>query len=321
MDKFPHSVRTKYMGRGQSRYLSSPFKPRDLRPLNPDGEIVGVYLPCSDKDFRRLSRLIVNSPKSCLVIDSKWYRPRKPATLDFLENFSGLRRLMINFLELPDLEGIRHAGNDLEELQLGWLKRTKRHSLRFLTRFRRLKVLWLEGPAPDIEVLGELKGLKELNLYCGAVADLSKLKSLNSLQVLSLTNGGAQDLDMLPVMPNLRHLALRGVAGLRDLSRLTEFRSLRFIWLQDLKNVSSLPSFAKLKSLGRVQLNTLKSVRDLRPIARAPSLEELDIEGMSQLTPDDFRCFIGHQRLQSVTAAIGSLRRKNAVDALLGLPS
>jgi hypothetical protein len=74
-----------------------------------------------------------------------------------------------------------------------------------------------------------------------------------------------------------------------------------------------------LKSLGRVELMTLKGLRDLRPIAQAPGLEELDVEGMQQLKPNDFRCFIGHKKLRSVDAGIGSMRRKLAVDALLGL--
>src|SRR5262245_58737599 len=194
---------------------------------------------------------------------------------------------MIDFPFLSDLEGLQYASPELQELKLGSLTKSKQHSLHCLARFRRLEVLWLEGPPLDIEVLDGMKGLKELNWYCGRIADLSKLKCLRSLQVLSLTFGGVPNLDAVPEMPRLRHLALRGVAGLSDLGRLTEYESLRYLWLQDLKNVAALPSLAKLKSLGLVQLTTLKSLRDLRPIAAAPALEELDIDGMNQLTPED----------------------------------
>jgi hypothetical protein len=180
MNKFPHSIRSTYLRRGQSRYLTSPLKRGDLRPLHPDGELVSISLPCSDIDFRKLAVLTATSPKACLSVHSF----RTPSNLGFLHGFSSLRRLMIDIPFISDTEAIKHLGPDLEELQLGTLTRSKRHSLHCLEGFRRLKVLWLEGPARDLEVIGGLKGLKELNLYGGKIPDLSKVKSLKSLQVL-----------------------------------------------------------------------------------------------------------------------------------------
>jgi hypothetical protein len=218
MNKFRHSVRSFCK---RSRWLYSPLKARDLQSLDPAGHSVKIGLPCGDADFRKLARLLSRYPKACLWVDS-YLLFRRGSNLDFLEHFPFLRRLHISIERLWDVEGLRYVGPQLEELQLGWLTPVKRHSLRCLERFRNLKVLWLEGAAKDIEVIGTMKGLKEINWYGGRIADLSNLKALNSLQVLSLTNGGSQNLDRLPEMPNLRHLALRGVVGLKDLGRLTE---------------------------------------------------------------------------------------------------
>jgi hypothetical protein len=69
--------------------------------------------------------------------------------------------------------------------------------------------------------------------------------------------------------------------------------------------VTSLPSLAQLGRLESVELDTMKGLTDLSPIAAAPALRRLTITAMPQLKTENFRCFIGHPRLEELWAYTG----------------
>ena len=96
--------------------------------------------------------------------------------------------------------------------------------------------------------------------------------------------------------------------------------TLQFLYLRELRNVTKLPSFAPLRALRRVDLETMKGLTNLRPVAKAPALEDLMVVGHSQLDPKAFRPFVGHPTLQRALVAIGSMKRNEAIEQLLGLP-
>jgi hypothetical protein len=70
----------------------------------------------------------------------------------------------------------------------------------------------------------------------------------------------------------------------------------------------------------RIHLETMKGLRDLSSIATAPALEELLLVDMSHLLPEDLTPLIGHPNLKTVTLGLGSLRKNEAAQRLLGLP-
>src|SRR5206468_12239618 len=89
---------------------------------------------------------------------------------------------------------------------------------------------------------------------------------------------------------------------------------------QALKNVTSLPSFQNLRQLKRVTLDTMKGISDLSPIADAPALEELLIFGANHLRPDDLRPFVEHPTLKAASIGLGSIRKDEQAQQVLGLP-
>jgi hypothetical protein len=64
----------------------------------------------------------------------------------------------------------------------------------------------------------------------------------------------------------------------------------------------------------------MKGLRDLGPLATAPALEQLVLADMGHLQVDDLRCLGGLVNLKEVTPGLGSLRRFQAAEAMLGLP-
>jgi internalin A len=110
------------------------------------------------------------------------------------------------------------------------------------------------------------------------------------------------------------------INGLEDLSMIAQLTTLQNLFLQALKNVTAMPSFRDLHVLRRVTFDTMKGITDLSPIADAPNLEELLIVAANHLNSDDFKPFVGHPKLRAATIGLGSTRKNEQVQKLLGLP-
>jgi hypothetical protein len=68
-----------------------------------------------------------------------------------------------------------------------------------------------------------------------------------------------------------------------------------------------------------VTLDTMKGLTDLSPIAAAPALRRLVVAEMRQLTIENFRCLIGHRRLQELWADTGRRKLNAQVREMLPL--
>lgn len=124
----------------------------------------------------------------------------------------------------------------------------------------------------------------------------------------------------MPQIEGLKYLELWMIKGLEDLGMMAELTTLQNLFLQDLKNVMALLSFRNLHRLRRVTLDGMKGITDLSQIADAPVLEELLVVAANHLKADDFKPFIGHPKLKAATIGLGSIRKNEQVQELLGLP-
>ena len=295
------------------RELRSPLTPDQLRPLDPRCRIVQFREPLVEAELRRVAAFVDEYPTVTLRI----YGHQTYSTLSFLEHLAGARRLQLDIFLLEDMSGLRFLRADLEALGLGATK--KRFSLGLLERFTTLQDLWLEGHAKDFDVVGHLRGLRQLSLRSITLPDLSTLRTLRELEHFELKLGGTRNLHHLPDIGRLRYFEAWLVRGLADLGPVAKARSLRFLFLQALKHVTALPSLAPLVELRRVHLETMKGLRDLAPVAAAPALEELVAVDMGHLDPDAFRPFLGHPTLRAASIGLGSDRKNAEVRDLLQL--
>ena len=297
------------------RQLAPPITDEQLRPLGPRCQYLQFSAPLTNDEFKRVAAFMKNYPHVSFRV---YGHHRDGRDLEFLRHFRELRRFRVDVLMLHDLNGLRYLPDDLESFGVSQT-RSKGFSLDFLSRFRSLRSLYIEGHKKDIEVVSGLTSLEELTLRSITLPDLGILKSLCNLLSLNIKLGGTKNLKLLPEIGRIRYLELWMIRGLTDLRPVAEMRSLQYLFLQSLRRITSLPSFRELKLLRRVHLETMKGLTDLQPVADAPALEELYVYGMSTLQPEDFRPFVGHPTLRRATVLLGSLKT-NAVKEILELP-
>lgn len=297
--------------------LRQPITPGGLASLDPHCRVVQFTDSLSADELDAVSALLRRHPGVGLRVYGFGRGPYP--TLDFLEHFPTVEDVAIECYDLQDISGLRFLRPDLRRFSFGQTR--KRFSLAPLERFDQLKRLWLYGHSKDLEVLSELERLQRLSLRAITLPNLRLLTPLKDLEIFELKLGGTRDLRDLPQFGRLRYFETFLVRGLSDLGPLADLRSLEYLFLQAQRQVTSLPSFEPAVALRRVHLQTMKGLRDLAPLACAPALETLVAVDMVHLSPDDFLPFVGHPSLREAAIGLGSKKKNDAVDALLGLPA
>jgi hypothetical protein len=297
------------------RYLRPPLNAKTLRPLDERVTTVQFDEPLTDEEHKQVAKLLQDRPDVWL---RAYGRPEGLDDLRFLRHYPFVRHIALDLYLLKRSDGVEHLADNLESFSFGQCK-TKSISLEFLGRFGKLKSLSLEGHAKKLEVVGDLRSLRQLHLRSISASDLEFIKPLKDLRIFTLKLGGTTNLTALPALKKLSYLELWMVKGLCDLSVLGALRSLTHLYLQALAQVKELPSLASLESLRWVTIEALKNLHDLRPIAAAPQLEEISFLDMKQLSAESFRPFIGHRQLRGALIGLGSLKRNKEAQELLGV--
>jgi hypothetical protein len=298
--------------------FQSPLGKKPLPPVpEPGRALVTLRLPFSEVEFGRLGAHLAQYPEARLCFEGKYlYDPTK-YDLDFLRHFSYARDLVINLYGLTNLEGLSHV-KQLRELRTGFVA-SNRLSLAPLAACRRLKSLKIDEISTALEVLADLKRLQNLELHRVKLPTLDLLRKHPAMQSLEIMFGNTTDLSAIPSLPKLRSLALVEVRGLADLMPLAAADGLQCLELRGLPLVRRLPPLSKLKKLRFIKIDGLKGLADLRSLATASNLEDLWIEYMPHLTPQHFRPLAGHPQLRRAVADIGSLKKAEQVEELLGI--
>ena len=302
----------------ERRNVASPLTDEMLAPSPTGRGVVQFNKLLTDADFGSLAEWIRSYPEMMLRVYGSY--DGSIQDLEFLRFFPTLRRFDADALHsrIRSIDGLRHLPEDAEELAIG--DTTPRQDLAILRRFRQLKSLWLEGHTKHIEVISELTELQKLSIRSITLPDLSLMLPLRSLRALEIKLGGTTDLRLLPRIGEVRYLELWLVRGLDDISAVGQMGSLRSVFLQALKRVERLPDFSGASMLRRVHLMQMKGLRDLRPLATAPALEAVLLVEMPHLQVDDLRPLAGLPRLRAVTLGLGSSKKNDAAQAMLGLP-
>lgn len=281
-----------------------------FRPLDATCKVIQFDRPLTPAQLQQAGGLIADRPDVQLYVYG-----REIQDLRFLHYFPTLRRLHLALYKLEDIAGFSHVTGSLEDLTFGETKQT--FSLRFLATIPQLKNLFLVHHKKDLAVLGGLGNLTGLGLSGITLADLSMLLPLTGLRALQIFLGSTTDLALLPRLPALEELWLMCITRLSDLGVLGDLAGLRKLQLDWMRNVTSLPSLARLVRLEDVILDTMKGLTDLSPVAAAPALRRLTVAAMPQLTADNFRCFLGHPRLEELWADTGKIKVNEAVKVML----
>lgn len=301
------------------RTIHFPVTEDQLTRLGPRCERVqfdtySFSTPPTETDLERLAKFLRGYPEVALRV---YGSPTTITDLEFLRHFTFVRRFYCDVFELQSLEGLRFLPDDVTALGLG--RTRKRFSLTFLTRFRQLRDLYLEGHSRDFGVIGNLKHLEEVTLRSVSVPSLAPLVGLQKLWWLDMKLGGTRNLEDLRRLHGLKYLELWRIRGMDNIEPISDLTELQYLFLEDLSLVTSLPRMAKLQRLRRVDLWGLKRLRDMSPLLDAKSLEELYVYKASHLRLDDFKVLRGHPSLQRISVGTGSLRRNEEIEKSLGI--
>jgi hypothetical protein len=203
-------------------------------------------------------------------------------------------------------------------LKILYLEEAKKKtlSLKPLSRFQKLRRLYVERHHKDLNVVSELGSLEELVLRSITVPSLSFLSSLQNLRVLDLKLGGTRNLDVLGDLANLKKLEIWRVSRLMNLDDVVKARDLRVLYLQDLPNVTRLPSFAPMKELREVHFDHLNGLKNIVPVTEAPGLEWFSLTSAPHCSAETLKPLLRHPTLKRVSVGLGSFRKNREVRAL-----
>lgn len=276
--------------------FGDPFE----RPLELSCQAIQFDELLARSHLEKAARLVAARPDVQLYVYGRNWRD-----LSFLRYFPNLQRLHIALYELDNIAGFFHLAGGLRQLTFGETK--KKFSLRFLEVLPRLQQLFLVRHSKDLDNIQTLGHLEALGFSGITLPDLSLLLPLQRLRKLQLFLGSTRNLALLPRVAALEELWLMRITQLADLGVLADLTGLRKLQLDWMRNVAELPSLHRHEQLEDIELTQMKGLTDLSPIAAAPALQRLAIGDMRHLTPDSFRCFIGHRRLRELLVETGRL--------------
>ena len=146
--------------------------------------------------------------------------------------------------------------------------------------FHELKQLTIEGDAglDNIEVLGQLEMLRELNLsLCEDVRDLSPIIKIRKLEKLYLSLNGFEDYSCIAKIPTLKELSIgHPYRGYEDWAWLSDLESVEILDLSS-SRIIMLPPLGKLKRLKKLDLTHCSRLESSLPVAELANLTELAI--------------------------------------------
>jgi hypothetical protein len=263
--------------------------------------VYGHYSSQCDLRFVRLLPNVRRFAADCL---------RRATGVEAIAGMQGLEALSLGIYELTDFSVLERAAPGLTSLTLG-ATRSKRLTLTPLSRFRSLRVLYLDGHEKHIEVLSGLPELEDVTLRSITTPDLEFLRHLPKLWSLDIKLGGIRNFKGIEGKDSIAYLELWQVRDLRNIDVVGTLRGLQYLFLQSLPHIEALPRLTELSALRRIIVQNLTGLRDFTAVASAPSLEEFALIQGNKQTPEQLLPVLRNPRVRSVSALFGSYRRNN----------
>lgn len=279
------------------------------RPLHEACVRLSIQKPRNDADMQRLAGLWNGRPDVELRLLG--YAAQD---LEFLRHFSGLERLNLQVPIIRNLDGLRYVTESLKELTLA--STTARLSLRPVAACGMLESLHIQNHTRDFDALRSLHRLSYLGIPGISLPDLSGLLPFEHLRSLFLGFCKPIDLALIGHFAELEAVKIVKMNKLPDLSALERARDLRRIELAWLPHVVTLPAFSEFNRLEEFEVESMKSLREITSIAAAPAIRFLGLWDCRSLTPESFKCLVGHPTLKHLNFGVGRLKDNKAITAM-----
>ena len=280
----------------------------ELFSRRPDIElrVYGFYDDGCDLSFAQMMTNVRRFSADCL---------HQAVNVEAIGDIPDLEALSLGIFDLVSFDVLDRVSNELVSLSLHATK-SNRPDLSGLSRFERLRELYLEGQQKDIGVVAHLTDLEDVTLRSVTTENLDYLSGLSKLWSLDLKLGGTTNLAAIANLDSLKYLEIWQVRGLSDISVISDLTGLQNLFLQSLPRVASLPSLDRSTNLRRIVLENMKGLRDLSALETAPALEEFYlIDGRSHAI-DELLPVLRNPRVRCARAGFGSDKRNREFEQL-----
>ncbi len=188
--------------------------------------------------------------------------------IDTLAGLKHIKALHLNIMQSQNLSKLQVLHN-LDFLRI---RAAKSISLEFLTAFKQLSFLELDGKFKDLSPLSECDHLRSLILKA-TIHQLNFAEHL-PLEYMLINNCSINCEIDARNFPMLKMLKLSAINKMEDISSIGEFKQLHFLGLA-LSRVKQLCDFSHMEKLKELELVSMKSLQEIHPLQMPPHLEHL----------------------------------------------
>ncbi len=266
--------------------------------LRPDVEL-RVYGPISPVCNLGFARLMTNARR---ISADGLMRAKNVEAIGEMPNLDSLH---LGIFELKDFDVLESVPATLTELALG-ATRSKKPQLQSLSRFQRLRTLYIEGHDKGLECISELSLLEDLTLRSIAIQDLHYLAPLENLWSLDVKLGSVQSFTGIEGKASIKYLELWQIRELANIDAISTLTGLQYFFIQSLPHIEAVPSLIKLPALRRIVIDNLKGLQDFTALESAPALDEFALLEGDKQSPEELMPALRNPKLRHVCGFFGS---------------
>ena len=228
--------------------------------------------------------------------------------IDKLTKLKNLKTLGVDIYNLENFEFLNSISSEIRELFIG-RTRSRKPDLSPISRFKKLKYLYIEGHSKGIDAIAELAKLEKVVLRSISMENVNFLKFLKHLWSVEIKLGGIKNFEALEKMAGIKYLELWQIRKLANIDFISNMYDLQYLFLQSLPNIKKLPDFLENKKLRKIYLENLNGLSDLKSLEFVPKLEEFIFVNCSKLQPAELLPVLKNKNLRFATAGFGSDKR------------
>ena len=197
-----------------------------------------------------------------------WY---ETVNFDFLKYLPAVKRFAVTSFLTQNFEPIKDYLN-LNGLSVGETKSTA-VDLSFVSDFEDLKYFYVDGMKKGLESVSQLDKLEVLTFRGVKLPDLEIIRNLKNIKELNLLFGSYKNLDAIATQQNLEELEISRTRQIPDYNFLNSLSNLKTLIFEGMSQMETLPSLKGLDNLTKIQIDNNSRLADINTVKDLQSLE------------------------------------------------
>lgn len=197
-----------------------------------------------------------------------WY---DQMNFDFYSQLPALRNIVISSFQTSDYTPLLQ-NKLLTDLGIGETKSTA-VDLSFISEFKELTTLWVDGMKKGLESASELKKLERLTFRGVKMNNLDLINNLENLRQLRLLFGSYKDLDAISNVKSIRTLEISRTRQIPNYNFLKSMDNLNSLYFEGMSKMEKLPDLSGLTNLKRIQIDNNSRLTDITNLNQLQNLE------------------------------------------------